>query len=45
MPAYVIIRIKAYNPSLLKDYQAVAPAIIEKYKGKFLARGGEVSTL
>lgn len=45
MPAYVVIRIKADDPSILKDYQAVAPAIIERYKGKFLVRGGEVITL
>ena len=45
MAAYVIIKIKADDPALLKDYQAVAPAIIEKYNGKFLARGGEVVTL
>ena len=39
MPAYVVIRIKADDPSLLKDYQKVAPSIIEKYSEKFLARG------
>ena len=41
MPAYVVIRIKADDPSLLKDYQKVAPSIIEKYSEKFLARGGK----
>lgn len=45
MPAYVEIRIKADDPSLLKDYQKVAPSIIEKYNGKFLVRGGEVVSL
>lgn len=45
MTAYVVVRIKADNPSLLRDYQAIAPPIIEKYKGKFLARGGDVLTL
>ena len=45
MSAYVVIRIKAEDPALLKDYQAVAPSIIEKFKGKFLARGGDVITL
>ena len=45
MTAYVVIRIKADDPSLLKDYQTVAPSIIEKYNGKFLVRGGEVVTL
>ena len=45
MVAYVIIRIKTEDPTLLKEYQKVAPAIIEKYNGKFLARGGQVVTL
>lgn len=45
MTAIVIIKIQAKDPSLLKDYQAVAPAIIEKYNGKFLARGGDIATL
>jgi uncharacterized protein (DUF1330 family) len=45
MPAYVVIRIKADDPAQLKDYQKVAPAIIEKYGGKLLARGGEVVSL
>lgn len=45
MPAYIIIRIAADEPGLLKDYQMAAPAIIEKYHGRFLARGGQVVTL
>ncbi len=45
MPAFIIIRIDAANPGLLKEYQATAPAIVEQYKGKFLARGGPVVTL
>lgn len=45
MTAYVVIRIKADNPSLLKEYQSVAPSIIESYNGRFLARAGEVVTL
>lgn len=45
MTAYVVIRMKADDPALLKDYQQVAPSIIEKYNGRFLARGGEIVTL
>jgi uncharacterized protein (DUF1330 family) len=40
MAAYVVIRIKADDPAQLKDYQKVAPSIIEKYSGKLLVRGG-----
>ena len=45
MTAYVVIRIKADDPTKLKDYQKVAPSIIEKYNGKLLVRGGEVVSL
>lgn len=45
MPAYVVIRIQAEDPTLLRDYQAAAPSVIEKYNGRLLARGGEVVTL
>lgn len=45
MPAYIVIRITVRDPEGLKEYQQVAPAIIEKYKGKILVRGGDVVTL
>jgi len=45
MTAYVVIRIEAQDPSKLKNYQKVAPSIIDKYNGKILARGGEMATL
>jgi uncharacterized protein (DUF1330 family) len=45
MPAYLIIRIAADDPALLKDYQVATPSIIEQYGGRFIARGGRVVTL
>lgn len=45
MASYVVIRVRADDPGKLKEYQQVAPSIIDKYNGKFLARGGEVATL
>lgn len=45
MSAYIIVKIQVSDPSKLKNYQEVAPAIIEKYNGKFIARGGEVVSL
>jgi len=45
MSAYIIIRINITNPEAIKDYQASTPPIVEKYNGKFIARGGEVITL
>jgi uncharacterized protein (DUF1330 family) len=45
MPALIIFRIKVSDPSLLKEYQVKIPPLVEKYKGKFLVRGGQVATL
>ncbi|MBI3561574.1 MAG: DUF1330 domain-containing protein [Gammaproteobacteria bacterium] len=45
MPAYLIVRVNVDDPALLKAYQAATPSIIEKYHGKFIARGGAVVTL
>ena len=45
MKAYVVIRVKASDPTLLKPYQQRAPSIIEKYNGKILARGGKTLML
>lgn len=45
MSTYVILRVTVNDPEKLKDYQKVAPSVIEKYGGKILARGGEVASL
>lgn len=45
MPAYIIIRVAVDDPTVLKAYQAATPAIIEKYQGKFVVRGGASVTL
>jgi len=45
MAAYIIIRLNTDDPQLLKEYQEATPPIIEKYHGRFLARGGAVVTL
>lgn len=45
MPAYLIARVQATDPSRLKEYMAATPAIIAKYGGRFLARGGTTVTL
>lgn len=44
MTAYMIARVDVDNPALLKDYMAATPPIIEKYRGKFIARGGTSMT-
>jgi uncharacterized protein (DUF1330 family) len=45
MSAYLIVRVDAKDPALLKDYQAATPAIVARYGGRFLARGGATVTL
>ncbi len=45
MPAYIIVKVSVDDPSLLQAYQAATPAVIEKYKGKFIVRGGATETL
>ena len=41
MPAYWIARAKINDPVEYKRYTDLVPAIIEKYGGKVLARGGK----
>jgi len=41
MPAYWIARSKINDPVEYKKYTDLVPAIIAKYQGKVLARGGE----
>lgn len=45
MPAYAIFDITVTDPVRYEDYKKMAPPSIEKYGGKYLTRGGAVSTL
>lgn len=45
MPAYIVARVAVDDPTLLKDYLAATPPIVEKYHGRFIARGGSTVTL
>jgi uncharacterized protein (DUF1330 family) len=40
MPAYIIADITVTDPERYKDYSSQTPALIEKFGGKFLVRGG-----
>jgi uncharacterized protein (DUF1330 family) len=43
MPAYVIVDIDVHDPDLYhRDYAPHAPATIERYGGRYIARGGAV---
>lgn len=42
--AYVVVEITIHDPETYKEYMALAPATIAKYKGKYLVRGGTTET-
>ena len=45
MAAYWVARAKINDPAGYKQYTDLVPAILEKYGGKVLARGGRYETL
>ena len=45
MPGYVIADIEITDPAAFEEYRKQVPATVQKYGGKFLARGGAVHTL
>jgi uncharacterized protein (DUF1330 family) len=45
MAAYMIARIDITEPEQYKKYLAATPAVIARFGGKFIARGGETVTL
>ena len=45
MPAYLIARIHVTDPTRYADYVKLTPAAIAKHGGRFVVRGGEVTTL
>lgn len=45
MPAYVIVEIDVTDPQLYAEYRRQVPPSIEKYGGRFLARGGRAEKL
>ncbi len=45
MTAYVIVDIDVKDPVTYKEYIGLAPATVEKYGGKYLARAGRTEKL
>jgi uncharacterized protein (DUF1330 family) len=45
MPAYLIARVRVTDPEQYKEYTKLTPAAIAKHGGRFVVRGGAVSTL
>ncbi len=45
MAAYVIAHINVQDPVRYEDYKKMSPISIEKFGGRFIARGGTVEVL
>ena len=45
MTAYVIGEIEVTDPVLYEEYRKQVPAVVQKYGGRFVVRGGKVEPL
>jgi len=45
MPAYLIARVRVRDPAAYEEYKRLAAAAIEKFEGRYCARGGAMVTL
>jgi len=45
MAAYVFGEIEVTDPALYEEYRKQVPAVVTKYGGKFIVRGGRVEAL
>jgi len=44
MAAYLVATIAIHDPETYKKYTAVTPALVARHGGKFLTRGGKITT-
>jgi uncharacterized protein (DUF1330 family) len=45
MPAYIIARVQVTDPARYQEYTKLTPAAIARHGGRFIVRGGEITTL
>lgn len=45
MPAYVIVDVDVHDPATYKEYRARAAPTVVKHGGRYLVRGGEVTSV
>jgi uncharacterized protein (DUF1330 family) len=45
MAAYVIGEIEVTDPALYEEYRKQVPAVVSKYGGRFVVRGGKLEAL
>lgn len=42
MPGYLIAAVEVTDPGAYADYRAQVPAVVERFGGRFLVRGGAI---
>jgi uncharacterized protein (DUF1330 family) len=45
MAAYYVVELEVQDPAAFEEYRRQVPALIEKYGGRYLVRGGKTETL
>jgi uncharacterized protein (DUF1330 family) len=45
MSAYVIAEIELTDPAAYEDYRKQVPAVVTKYGGRFVVRGGRIESM
>lgn len=45
MAAYIIAEVEVTDPETYATYRAQTPAVVERYGGRFIVRGGAAETL
>jgi len=45
MPAYLISEVEIHNPEGYEEYRKLVKPTLDKYGGRFLARGGKIEVL
>jgi uncharacterized protein (DUF1330 family) len=43
MSAYIVVDIDVKDREMFKEYAALVPPLIEKYGGRYIIRGGEIT--
>lgn len=45
MKAYIVVDVDIHDPVAYEDYKKLTPASLQPFGGRFIARGGAVTTL
>ncbi len=45
MSAYIVVRVDIHDPEAYREYMRHTPRVVNRFGGRFIARGGETETL